>query len=115
MVVCEVSGVVFTGNPMNTATDEVVINASWGLGEAVVQGIVTPDQFVIQHGLTPPLELGFVRRDLGQIDECRAQAKAYTDVLPNRTLLLHTPYVPPLTREESADAYRGIVEAFGNR
>ena len=40
MVESEVSGVMFTGNPINTATDELMINASWGLGEAVVSGIV---------------------------------------------------------------------------
>jgi pyruvate,water dikinase len=44
----EVSGVMFTANPLTTATDETVINATWGLGEALVQGIVTPDQFVVE-------------------------------------------------------------------
>ena len=47
MVESEVAGVLFTGNPLTTATDEFVINASWGLGEAVVSGFVSPDQFVI--------------------------------------------------------------------
>jgi pyruvate,water dikinase len=50
MVSAEVSGVMFTGNPVNTATDEFMINASYGLGEAVVSGIVTPDQFVLAAG-----------------------------------------------------------------
>lgn len=49
MVPSEVSGVMFTGNPLNHATDEIVLNASWGLGEAVVQGITTPDEYVIRH------------------------------------------------------------------
>jgi rifampicin phosphotransferase len=48
MVESEVSGVMFTGNPLNTATDEILINASWGLGEAVVQGISTPDDYVVK-------------------------------------------------------------------
>jgi phosphohistidine swiveling domain-containing protein len=48
MVRSDVSGVMFTGNPLTTATDETVINATWGLGEALVQGIVTPDQYVVQ-------------------------------------------------------------------
>ena len=48
MVTSEVSGVMFTGNPLNTATDEMLINASWGLGEAVVAGITTPDQYVVK-------------------------------------------------------------------
>ncbi len=41
-----VSGVAFSLNPVTGATDEVVINASWGLGEAVVSGLVTPDNYV---------------------------------------------------------------------
>ncbi len=41
----EVSGVGFSLNPMNNAYDEVVINASFGLGEAIVSGIVTPDMY----------------------------------------------------------------------
>jgi len=47
MVESEIAGVMFTGNPINTATDEIVINASWGLGEAVVSGIVTPDEYIV--------------------------------------------------------------------
>ena len=47
MVDADVSGVLFTGNPSTTATDEAVINASWGLGEAIVAGTVTPDEFTV--------------------------------------------------------------------
>jgi pyruvate,water dikinase len=50
MVASDASGVMFTGNPLTAANDELVINASWGLGEAVVQGIVTPDQFTLFLG-----------------------------------------------------------------
>jgi len=48
MVESDVSGVMFTGNPLTADSGEIVINASWGLGEAVVQGIVTPDTFRIR-------------------------------------------------------------------
>jgi pyruvate,water dikinase len=41
-----VSGVAFSLNPVTGARDEVVINASWGLGEAIVSGLVTPDNYV---------------------------------------------------------------------
>ena len=47
MVESEVSGVMFTANPMTGNTEETVINASWGLGEAIVSGIVTPDQYTV--------------------------------------------------------------------
>jgi pyruvate,water dikinase len=42
------AGVMFTRNPINGA-DERVIEASWGLGEAVVAGLVIPDTFRIDR------------------------------------------------------------------
>ena len=42
LVAADVAGVLFTRNPI-TGADELVIEASWGLGEAVVQGLVVPD------------------------------------------------------------------------
>lgn len=42
----EVSGVGFSINPLNNAYDEVMINASFGLGEAIVSGLVTPDTYI---------------------------------------------------------------------
>ena len=49
MVASEVAGVMFTANPLTARTDEIVINASWGLGEGVVSGILTPDQYVVAY------------------------------------------------------------------
>ena len=47
LVSAEVAGVVFTANPVTGALDELMINAAWGLGEAIVSGRVTPDTIVI--------------------------------------------------------------------
>jgi len=44
LIDAECAGVLFTRNPM-TGLDERVIEASWGLGEAVVAGLVTPDRY----------------------------------------------------------------------
>jgi pyruvate, water dikinase len=44
----EVAGVMFTTNPV-TGDDERVIEASWGLGEAVVAGIVIPDHYRVDR------------------------------------------------------------------
>ena len=41
------AGVAFTVNPVTGAADELVINSSWGLGEALVSGQVDPDEFVV--------------------------------------------------------------------
>jgi pyruvate,water dikinase len=43
----EVSGVMFTANPVNPARGEVLIESAYGLGEAIVLGEVTPDRFVL--------------------------------------------------------------------
>jgi len=43
LVPAEVSGVMFTANPLNGRRDQAVINASWGLGETIVGGLVSPD------------------------------------------------------------------------
>lgn len=45
-IASDVSGVGFSLNPINNCYDEVVINASFGLGEAIVSGNVTPDHYV---------------------------------------------------------------------
>ncbi len=48
MVPARVSGVAFTVNPVTRDSSEIMINASWGLGEAIVSGRVTPDTFVVR-------------------------------------------------------------------
>ena len=47
MVNASKSGVMFTINPINNDPNEIMINASWGLGEAVVSGAVTPDEYIV--------------------------------------------------------------------
>jgi pyruvate,water dikinase len=52
MVNSRSSGVMFTLNPANGDRNFIVIESSWGLGEAVVGGMVTPDEVVIsKHDL----------------------------------------------------------------
>ena len=43
----DVSGVGFSLNPINNDYDEAVINSNFGLGESVVGGIITPDEYII--------------------------------------------------------------------
>ena len=49
MVPSDVSGILFTANPATGERGELIVNASYGLGEAVVSGQVTPDTFVISR------------------------------------------------------------------
>ena len=48
MVQSEVSGVMFTAEPHRSDRSKVLIEAVYGLGEAVVSGAVTPDSYLIQ-------------------------------------------------------------------
>ena len=47
LVNAEAAGILFTANPISGKRDEMLINASWGLGEAVVSGAVTPDTLTV--------------------------------------------------------------------
>jgi pyruvate,water dikinase len=48
LVAADVAAVVFSANPITSNRDEVMINASWGLGESIVGGTVTPDTFIVR-------------------------------------------------------------------
>jgi phosphoenolpyruvate synthase/pyruvate phosphate dikinase len=47
MVDALVSGVTLTANPITGDRDELMIEAAWGLGEALVSGAITPDNYVV--------------------------------------------------------------------
>jgi pyruvate,water dikinase len=83
------AGVLFTRNPV-TGADECVIEASWGLGEAVVAGLVIPDHFRVDRSgavleRTPGLKRVAIRTlpDGGTVEEsipaARAQALCLND------------------------------------
>jgi pyruvate,water dikinase len=48
MVQSQVSGVIFTVDPVTNEKDRIVIEAVWGLGELIVQGSVMPDRYIVQ-------------------------------------------------------------------
>ncbi len=47
MIDADAAGVLFTADPVTGSRQELVIDASPGLGEAIVSGLVTPDHFVV--------------------------------------------------------------------
>lgn len=56
MVNSRVSGIIFTINPVNGDLSKISIDASYGLGEAVVSGIVTPDTYLIDKITMDPVK-----------------------------------------------------------
>ena len=49
LVHADVSAVAFSANPITGDRGEVMINASWGLGECIVSGAVTPDTYTVHR------------------------------------------------------------------
>ncbi|HIF11929.1 MAG TPA: hypothetical protein EYQ82_02715 [Dehalococcoidia bacterium] len=52
MVPADIAGVAFSANPISGDLGQVVINSSWGLGESIVSGTVTPDMYTIKKSDT---------------------------------------------------------------
>ena len=67
LVPADAAGVMFTVNPVSGARDELIIDAAWGLGEAIVGGLVTPDHLVLA-------------KDSGQVKEAEIADKTIMTV-----------------------------------
>jgi pyruvate,water dikinase len=63
MVQSHTSGVMFTLEPVTSASDRIVIEAVFGLGEAIVSGEVTPDLYVISKESLKILKLKTVKQE----------------------------------------------------
>ncbi|TBL72453.1 PEP/pyruvate-binding domain-containing protein [Paenibacillus thalictri] len=105
MVQADVSGVIFSINPVTQNRDEIVINASYGLGEAVVSGLVTPDAFYVNK------TDGHIVRELG-LKELKIVAKdketveAETTEEEQNRFCLNDAQITELVRQTTA------IEAF---
>lgn len=56
MVNARCAGVAMTLNPLNGDRTRIVIDSSWGLGETVVSGLVTPDNYTVEKVLLEVLD-----------------------------------------------------------
>jgi len=82
LIEADVSAVAFSRNPVTGNPDEVVINASWGLGEPIVSGTVTPDTYVVDAVEFSPISRAVAdKRTMAVVGE---GALAYLDVPADR-------------------------------
>ena len=95
LVASDVSAVVFSANPVTGSRDEIVINASWGLGESIVGGTVTPDTFVVR------------KSDLAVMERVIADKQRMTVSAPRGTREVD---VPRLLRKEVCLNDEQVVE-----
>jgi pyruvate,water dikinase len=93
MVQARSSGVTFTIEPVSGETNKVIINAAWGLGEAVVSGRVTPDEYVVDKDSLEILE----RHVAAKKEKCVRRPEGDTDYIEVPEDMQS---VPALTDEE---------------
>ncbi len=92
MIEAERAGVLFTANPLNHRRDQMLLSASWGLGEAVVGGEVDPDQWVVDTESGQVLETHIADKQL-----ITAKAK---DGTTTREMPDHLRTAPTLNEDE---------------
>ncbi|MEZ5482665.1 MAG: LLM class flavin-dependent oxidoreductase [Porticoccaceae bacterium] len=79
--------------------------------DAVVAGLLKDGPAALEHVTSDALVEKFAIA--GTPDECREQLKKHQSAASHT--VLHTPYVPPLTAQESEDAFRNIITTFGRK
>jgi len=76
LVPADAAGILFTANPLTGARDQVVINAAWGLGEAIVGGHVTPDTIVVDKASRRVVERHINRKDVMTVQSADSTCEA---------------------------------------
>ena len=84
MVDAEVSGVMFTCNPVSGDPSMVAINASWGLGLAVVGGEVTPDDYLVSKVTGEVVREHVHAKDIEYVPDPSGTGAARVEVPPDR-------------------------------
>jgi pyruvate,water dikinase len=84
MVDAAVSGVMFTCNPVSGDPSTVAVNASWGLGLAVVGGEVTPDEYRVSKVTREVLSRSIGPKEIEYVPDPSGSGAALTEVPAER-------------------------------
>lgn len=109
MVPADVAGVMFTADPVSGARGELVIDASPGLGEAVVAGVVTPDHFVVDKRWRRIKQARPGRREV----VIRARAEGGTEQVRPDGKTAAEPALPPAALRKLAGLGLAIERHYG--
>ncbi|AFZ71244.1 phosphoenolpyruvate synthase [Caldisphaera lagunensis DSM 15908] len=83
MVNSKSSGVMFTVHPATGESNKIVIESSWGLGELIVGGIVTPDSFVLDKDTLNIIERRISIKKIGRFYDPIKKANVDIELLDN--------------------------------
>jgi pyruvate,water dikinase len=84
MVNAKAAGVLFTLHPATGDTTKIVIEANWGLGESVVSGTVTPDQFVIDKATSKIIERKIATKEVEFVRDSKTGQTVHSKVPQDR-------------------------------
>ncbi len=110
MVNAKAAGVIFTLNPVTGEPNQIVIEANWGLGEAVVSGSVTPDDYVVEKSTLKSIEKRIAKKTVEYMRDVKTGKTIHADISQDRQER------PCLTDEEIirlAELARTIEQHYG--
>jgi pyruvate, water dikinase len=84
MVNARAAGVVMSIDPVNGDRTKIVIDASWGLGETVVSGLVTPDNFTVEKVLETIIARTISDKHIELVGDANAGAAVEREVPEDR-------------------------------
>ena len=84
MVNAKAAGVIFTINPVTGDPSKIVIEGNWGLGEAVVSGSVTPDDYIVDKNTLKTVEKRIVKKTVEYIRDSKTGKTVHAEVPPER-------------------------------
>jgi pyruvate, water dikinase len=87
MVNAKAAGVAMTLNPINGDRSKIVIDASWGLGETVVSGEVTPDHFLIDKVMMVILKSDIHNKHIEHVPDKAARCVVVKEIEAERAQL----------------------------
>lgn len=83
----EVSGTLFTADPMTSNRKRITIEASFGLGEALVAGVVSPDSYQVQDGKMVERQIAAKKVAIYAVKEGGTQTRQLPPALQNASAL----------------------------
>ena len=97
MVNAKTAGVAMTLNPLNGDRSKIVIDAAWGLGEAVVSGEVTPDNFLVDKVMLSVIKANIQNKHIEHVPDKATKTVVVKEITGERATQ------PSLTETELKD------------
>ena len=109
LVPADVSAVLFSAHPVTGSRNEVLINASWGLGESIVGGTVTPDTYVVRKA-----DQAVVSRQVAEKRRMTVMASGGTREVEVPRFLRNQPALSDAQAAEMARLVMALEERMGH-